>query len=277
MSHRALEFVRLVGKAELGSSGVADIENLTEHASSNRAHWNDRSDAYQAEHGPQLSESGGMAWGGWQIPEAELGILGDVEGKDILEYGCGAAQWSIALAEKGARPVGLDLSDRQLAHARRLMADAGVEFPLVNASAEDVPLPDESFDIVFCDHGAMSFCDPYRTVPEVARLLRPGGLFAFCGLTPLAEVCWPIDDDTIGEQLVENYFEVYRTVEEHEICFNLPYGSWIRLLVGHGFEVLDLVELRPREDAISSYWNQPSRAWARQWPFEHVWKARRKD
>ena len=100
-------------------------------------------------------------------------------GKDVLEFGCGAAQWSIALAKRGARPVGLDLSDRQLEHARRLMAEAGVDFPLVHASAESVPLPDASFDIVFCDHGAMTFADPYRTVPEAARLLRPGGLFAF--------------------------------------------------------------------------------------------------
>ncbi|TMC92230.1 MAG: class I SAM-dependent methyltransferase, partial [Chloroflexi bacterium] len=82
----------------------------------------------------------------------------------MLELGCGAARWSIALAKLGARPVGLDLSSQQLQHARRLMQEAGVEFPLIEASAEEVPLPDTSFDIVFCDWGAMTFCDPYRTV-----------------------------------------------------------------------------------------------------------------
>lgn len=250
---------------------MSDIEGLTDHATHNREAWNQRSDDYQSTHGPQLAGSGGMAWGGWQIPEAELGILGDVTGKDVLEYGCGAAQWSIALAQQGARPVGLDLSDRQLEHARRLMAEAGVDFPLVHASAEDVPLPDASFDIVFCDHGAMSFCDPYQTVPEVARLLRPGGLFAFAGVTPLVDVCWPIGTDTIGDRLVDNYFEVYRSVEE-EVCFNLPYGGWIRLFVGHGFEVLDLVELRPGADAESTYWDEATREWGRRWPFEHIWK-----
>ena len=101
-----------------------------------------------------------MAWGTSQIPEVELHILGEVEGRDILEFGCGAAQWSIALAQHGARPVGLDLSERQLEHARRLMAEAGVSFPLIHGSAEAVPLPDASFDIVFCDHGAMTFADP---------------------------------------------------------------------------------------------------------------------
>ena len=125
-------------------------------------------------------------------------MLGDVKGRDILEFGCGAAQWSIALAKAGARPVGLDLSEKQLEHARRLMVEAGVDFPLVHASAEAVPLPDESFDIVFCDYGAMTFADPYATVPEAARLLRPGGLLAFCGATPLVEMCYPEDSDHPG-------------------------------------------------------------------------------
>ena len=74
-----------------------DPQNLTEHARTNRESWNSDSRTYQAEHGGQLAASGGLAWGVWQIPEAELGVLGDVRGLDILEFGCGAAQWSIAL------------------------------------------------------------------------------------------------------------------------------------------------------------------------------------
>src|SRR6478735_999543 len=139
---------------------------LTAHEVRNRESWDAYSDEYQDRHGEQLAASGGLAWGTYQIPEATLRVLDDVVGKDVLELGCGAAQWSIALARLGARPVGLDLSDRQLEHARRLMAEAGVEFPLVSASAEAVPLPDASFDIVFCDHGADELC---RSVPDRAR------------------------------------------------------------------------------------------------------------
>lgn len=131
----------------------ADLPELTDHEARNRTSWDALSDDYQARHGEQLAGSTGLAWGVTQIPEAELRILGDVVGKDILEFGCGAAQWSIALAKLGVRPVGLDLSERQLEHARRLMAEAGVEFPLIHGSAEAVPLPDASFDVVFCDHG----------------------------------------------------------------------------------------------------------------------------
>src|SRR5207237_7188382 len=142
---------------------------LSEHARKNRAMWEASSDSYEHQHATALSGEKAMAWGMWRIPEEELHILGDVAGKDMLELGCGAARWSIALARQAARPVGLDFSSRQLQHARRLMKEAGVDFPLVEASAEDVPLPDTSFDIVFCDWGAMPFCDPERTVPEAAR------------------------------------------------------------------------------------------------------------
>ena len=79
---------------------------LTPHELQNQASWDADSDAYQARHGEQLAESTGLAWGTYQIPEPELRVLGDVAGKDILELGCGAAQWSIGLAKLGARPVG---------------------------------------------------------------------------------------------------------------------------------------------------------------------------
>ena len=82
----------------------------------------------QERHGVPLEESGGTAWGVWQLPESELQVLGDLRGRDVLEFGCGAAQWSIALAKLGARPVGLDLSERQLEHGRRLMTEASVFF-----------------------------------------------------------------------------------------------------------------------------------------------------
>jgi SAM-dependent methyltransferase len=201
-------------------------------------------------------------------------VLGDVSGKDVLELGCGAAQWSIALAGLGARPVGLDLSRRQLEHAREAMGEAGVEFPLVEASAENVPLDDESFDVVFCDHGAFNFADPARLVPECARLLRPGGLLAFSMLTPLFDVFWDNDREAVGDEPRNNYFE-HRGFEDDEgVDFQLPYGEWIRLFRANGLVVDDLIELRPSPDAESSY-DTVKLEWARRLPAEHIWKARK--
>jgi len=246
-----------------------------DHVARNRAMWDSQSDDYQERHGDQLEDSGGAAWGTYQYPEADLRILGDVAGKDVLEFGCGAAQWSIALAKQGARVVGLDLSNRQLEHARRLMAEAGLAFPLVEASAEDVPLPDASFDIVFCDHGAMTFADPYRTVPEVARLLRPGGLFAFNHASPIEAIAWAPDAEHAGDRLVLDYFGMHALDEGEVVTFQLPYGEWIRLFRANGFTVEDLIEPRPAADATSSYRDAESMAWARRWPSECIWRLRR--
>jgi SAM-dependent methyltransferase len=104
------------------------MEQLSPHAAANRRHWDAQADTYQSLHGAQLAASGGSAWGSWQQPEAELDVLGEVAGRDVLELGCGAAQKSIALHGRGARVTALDLSERQLEHARELMQATGARF-----------------------------------------------------------------------------------------------------------------------------------------------------
>lgn len=250
--------------------------SLSHDARRNRDAWDRFSDQYQAEHAKQLNEYT-CAWGIWNIPENELHVLGDVAGKDILAFGCGAAQWSIGLARRGARPVGLDNSARQLEHARRLMSAANVEFPLVHASAENVPLPDASFDIVFCDHGAMTFADPYKTVPEAARLLRGGGLLAFNMTSALRMLV--AEDPATGRptaQLERPYFGLHRFGPDDNgtVTFQLAYGEWVRLFRANELMVEDLVEVQPPETATSTYDLAPLE-WARRWPAEILWKVRR--
>ncbi len=246
---------------------------LSGDAALNRAYWDRDSDEYQTRHAQQLNTRA-CAWGLWAIPEDELRVLGDVADKDVLELGCGAAQWSIFLAQRGARPVALDNSARQLEHARQLMHDAGVEFPLVHASAEAVPFPDASFDVVFCDHGAMSFLDPALTLPEAARLLRPGGLLAFNLVSIFAHLCTNPQTDALEARLFRDYFGSRRVEYEDSIDFQLPYGEWIRLFRQHGLEVEDLIEIRPPADAVSTYGYELD--WARRWPAESIWKARKR-
>ncbi len=247
---------------------------LTDYARKNRAHWDRQSDEYETQHGEQLQHHP-MAWGAWSIPESELRILGDVRGKDILEFGCGAARWSIALAKLGAHCVGLDNSERQLSHARALISTAGAGVALVHASADCVPLPDSSFDVIFCDHGAMTFCDPHRTVPEAARLLRPGGLFAFSASTPIHNICWNEDENRLDDRLHANYFEQQRFEDESSVNFSLPYGRWISLFRDNGFIIEDLIELRPPETAATTYSDFAPHAWARRWPAEQIWRVRK--
>jgi SAM-dependent methyltransferase len=248
----------------------------SDHERHNRHFWDDDADDYQAAHGAALAAEP-LAWGAFRAPEADLQVLGDVAGLDVLEYGCGAAQWSVALAPLGARCTGLDLSAGQLRHARRNVADAGVHVALVQASGEATPFADASFDVVFCDHGAMSFCDPHRTVPEVARLLRAGGRFAFCASTPLLYLTYDRERDKQTTQLRLRHDELGRMdFGDGTIDFVLPHGEWVRLLRAHGFEIEDLIELVAPNGATTTYADYIPKRWAQRWPGEQIWKARKR-
>ncbi len=240
----------------------------------NRTSWNETSDDYQRRHAADLNERP-MAWGVWRVPESEIGVLGEVEGRDVLECGCGAAQWSIALAACGARAVGVDLSDRQLVHARRLVREAGVKVQLAQAAGESLPFRDASFDVVFCDHGVMTFGNPERTVAEAARLLRNGGILAFCMATPWVDVCWDPEQRVVSGRLVEDYFGLGPMEDSGKTYFQLAYGDWIRLFRAHDLVVEDLIELRAPLDRETTYEDFVRREWARKWPAEHIWKVRK--
>ena len=240
------------------------------HVRRNREVWDGMSEWYQAKHGPQLNTRP-LAWGMWAIPEAEIGALGDVSGKVVLELGCGGGQWSMFLAEAGARPVGLDLSGQQLSAARGLMR---TPYPLVHADAEQLPFREASFDVVLSDHGAMIWADPYATVPEVARVLRPGGRLAFNAGTPWVCACDAGNDAPLSERLVNPYFGLHRVDEgDGAATFILGYGDWIRLLRRCGLDIENHIELRPPEDASSAYEPFASLEWARRWPLEAIWVA----
>jgi ubiquinone/menaquinone biosynthesis C-methylase UbiE len=250
------------------------MTELSDESRNNQRVWNEAADDYQARHSAMLGGED-LAWGVWGIPERRLNVLGDVAGKDVLELGAGAAQWSILLAKQGARPVALDVSERQLAHARELMRKASVEFPLVHASSESVPLPDRSFDIVFTDHGGMTYGNPELTVAEGARLLRPGGVFAFLIASPLLVVCHNPKTQEVRRELLNDYFELGRYEDDGLILYQLPYGAWIRLFRKNGFAVEDLIELRPDPSAATTFSNYVPAEWARRWPAECLWKLRR--
>jgi SAM-dependent methyltransferase len=227
---------------------------------------------YQTKHGPQLNTRP-LAWGVWAIPEAEVGALGDVSGKLVLELGCGGGQWSMFLTDAGARPVGLDLSEQQLGTARRLMR---APYPLVQGDGEMLPFRDASVDIVLSDHGAMIWADPYKTVPEVARVLRPGGRLAFNAGTPWVCVSDAGGDAPPSDRLLNPYFGLHRVDEgDGAATFVLGYGDWVRLFRRNGFDVEDYIELRPPDGASSVYDYLPVE-WARRWPAEAIWVTTRR-
>src|SRR5205807_2349104 len=165
---------------------------LTEHAEKNRIAGTTFSAKYR-ESAHRAWSKPAPDWGIWRILESEVQAFAglDLRGKDIIELGCGTAYFSAWLHRMGAHPVGIDITPAQLETAHELQREFGIEFPLIEASAEQVPLPDNSFDLAISEYGASIWCDPYLWIPEAARLLRPGGTLVFLRNGTLSMVCMP--------------------------------------------------------------------------------------
>ena len=254
------------------------MTDLPEHVRRNRELWDDWAQKFVAS-GERGWAEDPPSWGIWSVPESQVGMLpDDLAGADAIELGCGTAYVSCWLARRGARVVGIDNSAAQLATARRLQREHGLDFPLLHGSAEAVPYPDSSFDFAISEYGACLWADPYRWVPEAARLLRPGGRLHFLVNSFLLMLCMQEEDGVAAtDRLLRPAFGMYRVEWPGDIGveFHLSHGDWIRLLRASGFEIEDLVELRPAEDATTGY-PFVTREWARKWPCEEVWKVRKR-
>lgn len=243
----------------------------------NREAWEAHAPHYE-NHGRQLWDSREPTWGIWNIPESELGLLPDVDGLDTLELGCGTGYVSAWLARRGARPIGLDPTWGQLASAQRFQQEFALVFPLVGAIAEAVPFPDASFDLVISEYGAAIWSDPYLWIPETARLLRPGGRLVFLGNSSLLMLCVEDDDNVpASPQLLRAQRDMHRFEwpDTDEVEFHLSHGDWIRLLRDNAFEVTALIELYPPDGATTTM-GFVDVLWARRWPSEEVWTARKR-
>ena len=216
-------------------------------------------------------------WGIWDVPERELNALPDVTGKDVVELGCGTAYFGAWLKKAGAaRVVGVDPTPAQLTTARRCNAKFGLGLEFVEAFGEDVPLPDASFDIVVSEYGASIWADPYKWIPEAARLLRPGGELVFLRNSTLVILCSPDEDVPAETTLQRPQFGMHEfRWPGGGIEYHLPHGEWIRLLRANGFEILDLIEIQAAADVgTHRYYDYVSADWARKWPAEEIWRAR---
>jgi SAM-dependent methyltransferase len=256
---------------------MGSSDRLTEHAARNRVAWDALAEEYVA--AGERAWAAEPSWGIWGIPESELNVLPEVAGKDTIELGCGTAYISAWLARRGARPVGLDNSEKQLATARRLQREHGLDFPLVHGSAEDVAFPDASFDFAVSEYGASLWCDPSLWIPEAARLLRPGGELVFLTNAVLVVLCLR-DTEPATEVLQRSQFGMRRFEwpgEDDSVEFHIAHGDMIRLLRHSGFEVLDLLELQAPEGGDSGQWTDIAPLdWARRWPSEEIWVARKR-
>ncbi|HXM59023.1 MAG TPA: class I SAM-dependent methyltransferase [Candidatus Dormibacteraeota bacterium] len=122
-----------------------------------------------------------------------LDLLGEVRGERVLDLACGHGRIARALARRGASVVGVDLSEVLLDRARAGEAEEplGVAY-LQGDVTSPVALAGERFDAVACNHGLADIDDLGGAVATAARVLPPGGRFAFSILHP----CFPGWDET---------------------------------------------------------------------------------
>jgi SAM-dependent methyltransferase len=253
------------------------VSETPDHVLRNRSAWDQRAPSHAAA-GLRGWEAADPAWGIWAVAEAQAGVLPpDLEGRDSIELGCGTGYVSAWLARRGTRPVGLDNSAAQLATARQLQDRFGLWFPLVYASAEHAPFADAHFDLAISEYGASIWCNPYAWIPEAARLLRPGGQLIFLVNSVLLMLTIPDTDGLPAtDTLLRPQFGIHRFEwpDDDSVEFHISHGEMIRLLRRCGLEVEDLIELRPEPDAAASH-PLATLQWARRWPCEEVWKARK--
>lgn len=254
---------------------VKDLEP-TGHVAANRAYWD--------EYAPEWLERGRRSWsaephwGEMQVPESEVGALPELAGRRVVELGCGTGYVSAWCLRAGAAlAVGLDNSAAQLRSARALQTEFDLRFPLLNADAERAPLADGAFDVAISEYGAAIWCDPYRWIPEAARVLRPGGDLVFLGNSTVYSLCLPdFEDEPVSNALLtpQRGMHEFRWPDTDGHEFHLAHGDMIRLLRANRFEILDLIELYAPETGPDRY-SLCDRAWARRWPVEEIWIARR--
>jgi SAM-dependent methyltransferase len=157
---------------------------------------------------------------------ARVAGAADLQGKDVLEVGCGRGGGTAFVHER-FRPrsmIGLDLARRAIASCRVTYGKPGLEF--VAGDAEDLPFPDGSFDAVLSVESSHCYADMARFLREAHRVLRPGGLLLLADARPsmiTAEaehkaLFYREDAGRLREHLTEGGF---KTLEEEDITLNV--------------------------------------------------------
>lgn len=158
-----------------------------------------------------------------------------------LDIATGAGHTALALAPLYGRVIASDLTDRMLATAEAFIQSRGVanvEFRC--ADAEDLPFPDETFDTVSCRIAPHHFANVARFVSQVARVLRPGGIF-------LLEDSVAPEDPALAKFL--NDAERLRDATH---VLSLRVGDWHQLLTDAGLTV-EAEYLFPKTHAFAGW------------------------
>jgi SAM-dependent methyltransferase len=256
------------------------MPDMPAHVAINRELWTTTNAAYtDAVATDQWAETE-ITWGAWHVPDEELGALPMLAGKDVIELGCGTGYFGAWLRRAGAaRVVGVDVTPAQLETARRCEAQFQLGMEFVEASAEDVPLPDECFDLAVSEYGASIWCEPRAWIGEAARLLRPGGELVFLRTGTVAMLCMPETGQvtTTLQRPLRDLARIEWGGADPGVEFHPSSGELFRILRESGFTLTDIIEVYAPGDATEHpYYHTVPAQWAQRWPAEEIWRAQRR-
>jgi 2-polyprenyl-3-methyl-5-hydroxy-6-metoxy-1,4-benzoquinol methylase len=169
----------------------------------------------------------------WIRPGFEL--LGRVQGRRVLDYGCGHGMAATVLARRGAHVTAMDLSPGYVTEAEARAAANGVSITARIADAESMPFDDESFDVVWgC--AILHHLHIPTAAAELHRVMRPGGVAVFCepwGGNPLIRFArrhlpYPGKHRTPDEEPLTN-------VQLQQLHVQFPALQW------HGFQLFGMI------------------------------------
>ena len=144
-----------------------------------------------------------------------LELLGDVQGKKVLDIGAGTGRLTLQLAKRGAEVTAVDISEEMLKKLR----SKNEEVRIVIADAEDLPFDNDAFDIVVSAFLVVHLKDPTRFFDEVYRVLKDGGTFL---VTNINQKDPPKVKTRHGEIIIESFY--HRPEKIREILESLAFG-----------------------------------------------------
>jgi SAM-dependent methyltransferase len=167
-------------------------------------------------------------------------LVPDVDGKRVLDAGCGTGVYTEWLLDQGAEVVGVDASEAMLDHAAERVGDRA-DLRRANLAEPLEFADDAAFDGVVCVL-VLGYVEDWRKpFAEFARLLRPGGFLVFTVAHPFDE--FPLEED-------ENYFAVERRTKEWSVevpYYRRPLSEVLNPLVEAGLRVDRIAEPQPTE------------------------------
>jgi len=179
-----------------------------------------------------------------------LKLLGNIRGKKILDLGCGTGIYAKILTKKGAKVKGIDISKEMIKIAQK--ENPEIEFKVGNA--EKLPYKSKEFDIVLSALVLEYFKDWNKVLKEINRVLEKDGLLIFSIGNPVSSSIKRIKFKGKKFRLVKAYFKENLRVSKwwdgvYMRWYHKPYGTIVKLLIKHGFGLVDYEDAKPLEKA----------------------------